>query len=252
MPNEANNIPIQTAQTIITNALVDAGIVGIDEAPEQPVLNRAFLQFNWLLAQWQRKRYLVYRLVDYLVTSTGAQTYAVGLGQPFNINPRPDRIESAFLRILNAQSPGNMPVDIPMDIIPSKEDYNRIPIKNLGTIAWRIFYDPVWPVGVLYPWPVPQATIYALNVTFKETLGRVARLTDPIKLPPEYEPAINWCLARRLRASYQMPADPEINQFARDGLNVIRLGATAVPTLQMPGALRRRGRGYDYHGSDDV
>ena len=73
-------------------------------------------------------------------------------------------------------------------------------------------------------------------------------LQQKIMFPPEYEAALNWCLARRLRASYQMPADPTIDSLARDGLNTIRLGNTAVGLLKMPSALRRRGRAYSYQG----
>lgn len=247
MPNE-QALQVDNVTDLLTNALQDAGIVGIDEAIEQPVLNRAFRQLNWLLATWQRKRWLVYRLVDYPIRSTGAQTYAVGKGMAVDINPRPDRLESAFLRITNSTAPTNLPVDLPLGIIDSREDYNRITVKTLGTLPWRIFYDPAWPVGTLFPWPIPQATIYELHVTFKETLARFAALQDKINLPPEYENALNWNLAKRLRASYQMPDDEAVNSLAREGLNTIRLANTAVGTLQMPSALRRGGgRAYDYH-----
>lgn len=240
-------LPVDNCGQLLTNALVDAGIVGIDESIEQPVLDRAFRQANWLLAQWARKRWLVYRLAEYSFVSTGAQTYSVGRGATVDINPRPDRLEYAFLRFLNSPT-GSTPVDIPIDIIQSREDYSRITVKTIGTLAWRIFYDPVWPVGVLYPWPVPQASIYGIYVGFKVVLPRFASLQQPINFPPEYEAALNWCLARRFRASYQMPPDPAIDSLARDALNTIRLANQAVGVLQMPAFLRNRGRAYDYRG----
>ncbi len=55
MPNEAP-LPVPTALDICTAALLKAGIVGIDEAIEQPVLNQAFFDLNDLLAQGQRNR----------------------------------------------------------------------------------------------------------------------------------------------------------------------------------------------------
>ena len=73
--------PVDTVQTLLTNALVDAGIAGIDEEIEQPVINRALRQANWLIAQWSRKRWLVYRIQDYSFVSTGALSYTVGAGQ---------------------------------------------------------------------------------------------------------------------------------------------------------------------------
>jgi hypothetical protein len=251
MPPAEPALPVDTCGALLTNALVDGGIVGIDEAIEPAMLNRAFTQANWLLAQWARKRWLVYRLVDYSFVSTGAQNYSVGLGQTININPRPDRLEYAFLRFLNQAPPGGLFVDIPLDIIQSHEDYSRITVKNIGTLAWRIFYDPAWPLGILLPWPVPQATIYEIHCGFKVVLPRFTSIQQPINFPPEYESAMNWCLARRFRASYQMPADPEINALARDALNVIRLANQAVGVLRLPAFLRNRNRAYDYRGDSD-
>lgn len=253
MANEPAINPPSVA-SFLTDCLIDAGIIGIDEAVEQPILNRAFAQLNRLLTQWQRNRFLVYHLVDHAVVSTGAQSYGVGLGQPFAVNPRPDRIESAFLRLLNNPQ-SVMQVDLPLEIIPSREDYNRIIIKNLGvttagaggTIAWRVFYDPVWPVGLLYPWPIPQSALYEIHVTFKEVLARFTSLQQIMNtLPPEYEAALNWTLAGILRTSYQMPADPKIDSLARGARNEIRLANTQVPTARMPRALSGRRRAYDY------
>lgn len=244
-------LPIKTVEDLLRNALTDAGVIGIDEDLEQPILNRAFTQANWLLAQWARKRWLMYRIADYAVVSTGAQTYSVGRGMSININPRPDRLEYAFLRFINSPPGNNLFVDVPLDIIQSHEDYSRITVKNVGTLPWRIFYDPVWPVGLLYPWPIPQSGLYEIHVGFKVVLPRFASLQDKINFPPEYETALNWCLARRLRVSYQMPMDQEINALARDGVNTIRLANQAVGTLRMPAFLLNRQRAYDYRGDTD-
>jgi hypothetical protein len=252
-PAEAGNIPVDNYGALIQNALVDAGIVGIDEAIEPAMLNRAFKQCNWILAQWARKRWLTYRIVDYSVVSTGAQSYSVGLNGDININPRPDRLEYAFVRFLqNPQSGGSTtPVDIPLDIIQSHEDYSRITVKNIGTLPWRIFYDPQWPVGILLPWPVPQQSLYELHCGFKVVLPRASAENVPINFPPEYEAALNFVLINRLRMSYQMPPDPVATSLARDALNTLRLANSAMGTLRMPAFLRNRQKAYSYQ-SDDI
>lgn len=244
-------LPVDKVGDLLTNALQDAGIVGIDEDVEQPILNRAFRQANWLLAQWARKRWLCYRIVDYSFVSTGANTYSVGLNGSVNINPRPDRLEYAFLRFLNNSPPAGLAVDIPLDIIPSHEDYSRITVKFIGTLPWRIFYDPQWPVGVLFPWPVPQPTIYEIHVGFKVVLPRFASIVQPINFPPEYEAALNWSLVKRLQVSYQMAVSPDVISLARDALNAIRDANSAMSTLTMPMFLRNRNRAYDYRGDSD-
>lgn len=244
MPNEGA-LPVDNVTDLLLNALRDGGVLGEDEFAEQTMLTRAFRQANWKLAVWARHRYLIYRLNNVGKVSTGAQTYSVGLNGDFNINPRPDRLESAFLRLLNNNT--GLSPDLPLDIIPAREDYDRIVLKSMGTLPWRVFYDPVWPVGVLYFWPIPQATIYEPHITVKEVLPRFATMQDKINFPPEYEAALNWGLARAFRAMYQMPEDPTVTALAREYLNAIRLANVAVPTLSMPDALRNRGRAYDYH-----
>jgi len=240
------NINIDSVQQLLTNSLCDAGVIGIDEEPEQPVLNRAFNQANWLIAQWARKRWMVYRLQEYSFVSTGALNYSVGNGQTVNINPRPDRLEYAFLRFINTPNNNALPVDVPLGLITSHEDYARIAVKTVGTLAWQIFYDPCWPIGLLYPWPVPNGQIYEIHVGFKVVLPRFLSIRQQINFPPEYEAALNWCLARRFRASYQMPPDPTIDSLARDAVNTIRLANTAIATLALPRPLNNRQRAYDF------
>jgi len=247
-PPSESRIPVDTVQTLLQNMLIDAGICGIDEDIEQPIINRAFRQVNWLIAQWARKRWLVYRIQDYSFVSTGAQTYTVGDGGTINISPRPDRMEYAFLRFLQTSNNNGLPVDIPLELITSHEEYSRIAVKTVGTLAWRIFYDPIWPMGLLFPWPVPQSGLYEIHVGFKVVIPRFQSVQQTINFPPEYEAALNWCGARRLRASNQMPADPEINSLARDALNTIRLANAAMPTLTLPVGVRTRTRAYDYRG----
>lgn len=236
---------IPNAQQIISVALRKAGIVGIDEAIEQPILNDALDDANDFLAQINHQRSLVYHLVDHSFVSTGAQDYTVGAGQNFNINPRPDRLEYAFLRQL-IPSQGQQ-IDWPLDIIPAYENYAAITLKTLGTFAWSIFYDSGWPIGHLKPWPVPQASIYELHILTKETLQRFGSLQDLVNLPPEYVPVLKWNLAQWYRASYQMPEDESINKLARRSLNIVRLANTQVPTLGMPSAVvKNSGRSYNY------
>lgn len=250
-PPSEGRIAVDNVGQLLINSLEDGGIIGIDEDVEQIMLNKAFRHANWLLAQWARKRWLVYSLTDYVFVATGAQTYSVGAGQTVNINPRPDRLEYAFLRFLASGQPTQFPVDIPLDIIPSKEDYSRIAVKSIGTIPWRVFYDPQWPLGVLFPWPVPQQGLYEIHLGFKTVLPRFTSEQQPINFPPEYEIALNWCLARRFRVAFQMPADTEINALARDALNTMRLANQAIWTLQMPTFLRSRNKAYDYRGDSD-
>ena len=238
--------------TLLTDALVTGGIVGLDESIEPAMFNKALAIANRMIAQWQHERYLVFQLVDYGAISTGADYYFVGLGQTYNINPRPDRLEYAFLRQLsgNGTPPpngGTQPFDWPLDVIDAYEDYAAIRLKTLGTFSAAVFYDPGMPNGVLRPWPVPQANIYELHILCKQTLQRFVNPQQAITFPPEYEAALEWCLARRLRVAFQMPRDPDLNILAAQGKNIIRKANAQIPTLRMPRELQRPGdQAYNY------
>lgn len=242
----------QVVSVMLAQALLIAGVIGIDEDVEDPMLNLAYDLANDLIAQWQHERYMVYQLVDYGFTSTGALTYTVGVGQNFDINPRPDRLEFAFLRQLSGNgapppNAGTQPFDWPLDVIDAYEDYAAIRLKTLGTFSAAVFYDPGWPIGILRPWPVPQSGIYELHILCKQTLPRFPSLQSSVNFPPEYSAALKWCLARRYRVGFQMPRDPDLNSLAAQGKNIIRKANTQIPTLGMPRELIRSGdSAYNY------
>lgn len=234
---------------LLTDALVTGGIVGLDEAVEPAQLNKALTIANRMIAQWQHERYMVYQLQDYSAVSTGATVYNVGLGQPFNINPRPDRLEYAFLR----QPTGNgaQPFDWPLEVIDAHENYSAIRLKTLGTFSAAVFYNPGWPLGELKPWPVPQTSIYEIHILVKQTLARFANLQASVTFPPEYESALEWCLARRFRVAFQMPRDPDLNILAAQGKNIIRKANAQIPTLRLPRDLPGMG-GSSYNYRSDT
>lgn len=228
-----------TPLQIITQALKKAGVLGVGQTPLAEDTNDAFDDLNDMLGQWQRKRWLIYHLVDYEVTGTGALFYTVGPGEQFDINPRPDKIESAFFRQLIQSQPNQ--VDYPLSIIEAREDYNLIALKQLQSFPQYIFYDSGFPIAKVYPWPLIQSNLYSLHITVKDTLSQFTNLTQIIELPLEYMAALKFNLAVRLRQAYQLPADPILVGLAKDALNVIRNANAQIPRLQIPSALIRPG-----------
>jgi len=228
-----------TPKEVITQALKKAGVLGVGQIALAEDVNDAYSDLQDMLGQWQRKRWLIWHLVDYSFTSTGAQSYTVGPGGNFNISPRPDKIESAFFRQTVQTQPNQ--IDYPLAIIPDRETYNLIALKQLTTFPQYLFYDSGFPTGTAYPWPLPQASIYSIHLTVKETLSQFTSLSQTISMPLEYFAALKYNLARRLRQSYQLPPDMELNALAVDALNVIRNANTQISRLQIPRDLIRPG-----------
>ncbi len=231
-----------TPAQLIALALVDAGIYGQGQTASAEDTNNAFTRLNWMISEWARKRWLVYHLIDVSFTTTGAVSYTVGNGGDFN-TPRPDKIESAFARQLIPNS--STPIDYPLEIIQSREDYNRIRMKNLGSWPSLVFYDSDYPLGNLFVWPVPNSGQFSVHISVKQPLAQFATLVEDIAFPPEYEAAIFYNLVIRLQAAFKVPPDPIVVALAKDGLNVLRGSNTQIPTLRMPGALVGRFRAYN-------
>ena len=315
--NPANTTPGDIASA----ALRECGAWGVGQTPLADDISDAIARLQWMLQQWERKRWFIWHLVDYAKVSTGAQFYTLGPGgdfdtnqtyNPFNnqftpqfspafpISARPNQIESSFLRQLVSQpqqiippsgsgqfnpqfnpqfqtgsggggstggafnpqfnpqfqtagsgpGPGPTPIagplpnfiDYPMTLIRSREDYNKIALKSLMSFPGYVFYDSAWPVGVVYPWPVPQANIYELHITVREQLPPMFYNTSVVfNIPYEYYNAMIYNLALRLRPKYgiqTMPGDA-LPGLAKDSLNIFNLANFQISRLSIPGDLQR-------------
>lgn len=230
-----------TPQTLISLALRDAGIIGPGQTAIAEDVNDMFTRLNFLLAQWQRKRYLVWGLENLSIVSTGAKSYSVGPGGDIGTPVRPDRLEDGnFFRQLVQSSPNQ--VDYQLELLEAWEDYNRITLKQLTTFPEFIFYDPApYPLGQLYPWPVPQANIYEIHILVKRQLSEFAALTEKLIIPNEYFQALYLNLAVIARTAYRLPMDEVLVQRAKESMQVIRGANTALARLRMPAALVRPG-----------
>lgn len=180
----------------------------------------------------------MWHLLDIAKVSTGALSYTVGIGGDFN-TPRPDRLEAAFFRQIVPSQPNQ--IDYPLALIESRETYNNIALKSLSTFPTNIFYDAAYPLGVIYPWPVPQPTIYEIHLMVKDTLAQFTSLNQVINMPPEFIAAMKFNLAIRLRQAYTLLADPVLIGLAKDSLAVIRGANAQIPNLTMPSDLIRGG-----------
>ena len=231
-----------TPLNLINLALKDAGVLGVGMTALAEDINDAFTRLNLMISEWQRKRWLIWHLVDVSKVSTGVQSYTVGPGGDFNVAVRPDRLEAAFLRQLVQSQPNQ--IDYPLEIIQSREDYNDIALKGLVSFPSYVFYDSTYNAnlqGVVYPWPVPNASIYEVHLSLKDVIARFTSLGQTIVLPPEYESAIHYCLAQRLIPAYGLPKNDAVDGMARNALNTIRGANFQIGRLSIPTDLVRPG-----------
>ena len=218
----------------------------------------AFTLLMAMMAQWQRKRWLVWSEQEIALISTGDVSYTIGRRQQFD-TARPDKIHAAFVRLLGRggfgtdgaaleeQLPfplGEQPtagasnmVDIPLTIVEAKEDWAHISIKDLKSIPSAVFYDSAYPVGRIYFWPVPPAHDYEMHLITKTSLPAYESLEDPLNMPPEYTAAIIDNLACRIIVASGGQISRELAGQARASLETVRMTNAQIPLLGMPAAL---------------
>jgi hypothetical protein len=212
---------------------------GIGQTPNDFDLDDGMVVLQGLIADWQRRRWLVWDLVDYPLLSTGAQSYSVGPAGNFAM-PRPDRIVSAFARL---QAGGANQCDYYLNIIEAREDYNKIALKQISTFPAHVFYDSAWPTGTVYFWPVPVSGQFELHLTVKASLPVFVNLSDPINLPPEYMRALRYGIAVEATILYGRDPHPGIIGAYRVALDAIRTANLQIATLDMPAGVVGRQRG---------
>jgi len=228
-----------TGNDVVTQALKKAGILGIGRTASADDSQDALSDLNDMLAEWMTQRWMIWDLLSIGVTSTGQTTpYTVGPTGDFSVDRRPDRLESAFIRQL-VSPPQGLNVDTPVSIIPSMEEYSRISTKSLQSFTLYAFLDSSWPLGNLYLYPWPNASRYSIYIQLKNVLPVVELATDLSEVPDHYISAMKFNLARRLRQAYGkgMAPDPELNNLARNSLDVVKNSNTQIPELVMPRTL---------------
>jgi hypothetical protein len=231
-------MPLTTPQEQVAFGLRAIGVLGVGQTALPEDYSDAFAALNGMIAGWNAKRWLVYHLIDVSVNTTGQQSYTIGPGGDIYA-ARPTRLEGAYIRQFINNAPNF--VDYPLTILQSREDYSNIALKTLGTWPVAIFYDSDFPVGSVFPWPVPQAGAFELHLLLKATLRQFDSYVQSINLPDEYTEAIWTNLAIRLAAIYPGSSLPEATVgLAKASLETIRTANAQIPRMEMPTGLQRK------------
>lgn len=236
-------------------ALKECGAIGVGQSPLAEDLNDAQVRLQFMLQQWQVKRWLVYHLKTYGVVATGAESYTVGPGGQIDTgigSQRPNRLESAFLRQIQNSQPNQ--IDYPLDILQSMEDYNHIALKSMQSFPSYAFLDTGYPLATLFAWPVPQASIYEVFITIREQLpqsfaasgvpaGTKTNQAYVFNIPWEYYAAMLYNLAIRLCGKYgiSLSGRPDLVALAKESIECLRPANAQIQRLQMPKDLQRSG-----------
>ena len=195
-----------TALDLITTAAQKIGALESGEVLTADEGTDCLNVLNSMLDFWQIDKLLVYQIVQSTYTWPAA-TVSRTIGTCGNFNAtRPIRIEDGtfFRDVANN-------IDYPdIEIVRNRETYDSIVSKSdKGFSPEILFYDPAYPLGVLYVYPVPSGSLSLLLNTW-QTLQSFAALTTVLSLPPGYQWMIEHNLAVHLEPVFSLPVPDRV------------------------------------------
>lgn len=239
---------------ILAYAQRASGLLGVGQVALPQDTADAQTALMLMLQQWRQKRWLVFRLDNVIFPLTaGKGDYTIGpsgaVPAPDVVVPgnfRPANIQGCFLRQAVGSGSNSAPIDYPMTVLESRQQYDQIALKSLHSWPSQIYYDPIIPSGTAKVWPIPMQPLFSLYVSFQQAIDMAGEGATTIDLdtlvPVETQEAIVYNLASRLCINYSVPVNPALAAAARSTLNTMRMTNFALQPLHMPAALHGRPR----------
>lgn len=201
-----------TAQVLITDSLISLGEFDPTETIDPDSLTFGLRTFNRMIGQWAVQNLLIPYTTSESFSGSGSASYTMGSAGTAS-STRAKRILDAYAN--------DGTYDYPIEII-DQHKYNRIFDKsNTSTRPFVLFYDPVYPIGVIYLYYVPSSA-YTIYIESTKDLHDTLKLSTTISLPLEYEEAIVLNLRNKLAPSYQKLVTGGMRGEAYDALRIIK------------------------------
>jgi hypothetical protein len=199
-----------------------------------------------LFDRWNAKRVMVYaNTFTSFALPTSTMPVTIGPTGLLVVSQRPVEIPSIGL-VLNSSAPSEVEIFLNAR---DKDWWAQQNVKNLlSDLPTDYYYEPDWPNGSIYFWPVPTQ---ANNVLIQQR-GVIAQITSyeqSFTMPPGYWDATVYELALSLAPSFSRQPNPLLVQYRDKALRELQANNIASPVgipsdPSMPGT--RRVGGFNY------
>ena len=173
----------QTAQELIKASLRAINAIATGETPTASEMADGLEALKIMLRSWSSDNMMVYSIVFDTLAMTGAYSYTIGSGGDVDTE-WPVDIKGAVVD-----------TDYQVDMIGEAKyrSLSRSPaMASYGATARFLCYNPVYPLGVLYPAPKGGSSMVISSL---KALSDPATLTTSVAFPTSYDAAIKWNLA---------------------------------------------------------
>ncbi len=147
---------------------------------------------------------------SFSILASGASSYTFGSGGDFD-SARPTRVVRAYFR----RDEGDQPVKI-----ISKKEYDLIYSKSESSTPSRLYYDPQYPLGIVYLDCTPSQS-GSLFLVSEKPITEFTALTEDFVLPEEYREMVIYNLTIRLSSDEDNALADSVFRIANDSLERI-------------------------------
>lgn len=213
-----NSITV-TALSLITAAMQEIGALAAGEGPSSD-------DYAWVLQKLQRvidtfnaKRPMVYaNTFSTFTLVANLAPHTIGPTGTFAVPQRPIEIPSIGLILVDTS-----PTTVEIPLTPrDKEWWANQRVKNLkSTIPTDYYYEPDWPNGSLYFWPVPSSVNNVL-LQMRTVLTEITTGNQSFSMPPAYWDAVVYSLAVAISPSFERPVSPDLRGLMMEAIRAVQ------------------------------
>lgn len=227
---------------LVNLALRKLRVLAPNETPTATEYSDALITLNLMMDAWTADSCFIFARTRTPFQLTSTQfVYTVGPSGNFNMT-RPIRLESVGLILDNSIA---NPLEVPVELLLYSDEYAGIVNKTLvATYPRKCWYNPTYPLGTIYLWPVPSgANIYLVLYT-NNLLSQFVTTGDTVALPPGYANALVYNLAIELAEDYGVTPTANIQELASNSKARVKAdnAVKTIPLLSSDYPTRERGR----------
>lgn len=221
-----------TALNLITDVLLDMGVLADQETPTAAQSAGALVKINDLIESWNLDPRRIYGVNERILPMVASKrVYTIGPGGDLDII-RPNIITEAFIRNTSYSLPNQQ--DMPMAVLTDKE-WANIPNKYVtGTFPYAVWFDNTYPLMTAHVTPVPTVGTYSL-IFWDSDISTLPALNTVLSLPPGYKRALKYALYIELAPSYQIEIPQSVSALAASSKQSVDRNNMQINELQTRG-----------------
>lgn len=202
------NSQTDTALGLIQGALQEIGVLAGGETAALNDQAWGMKKLQRLIDTYNAKRTMIYAntFTSFPITPN-LSPHTIGPTGTFGVSQRPVEIPSISVQLTDS-TPGS---EVPMYSM-NADEWAAVRVKNVtSTFPTAYYYEPDWPNGSIYFWPVPTA---ANNVLLQQrtVVLQPTAFNATFTMPPGYWNLISYELAIELAPSFQAAVSQDLRE----------------------------------------